>query len=59
MRTLCEEIWKRGLAKSKGEAKRLVIQGAFLVNLNVPTDPYLEVSGGDKITRKGKRMMEG
>jgi len=52
MRALCEEIWQRGLAGSKGQAKRLILQGAFLVNLKVPTDPYLEVSGGDKITRK-------
>lgn len=54
-RPLCEEIWKRGLTKSKGQAKRLIIQGAFLVNLEVPTDPWLEVSGGDKITRIERR----
>ena len=50
MQPLYEEIRKRGLAKSKREAKRLIIQGAFLVNLGIPTNPWVQVSGGDEIT---------
>lgn len=52
---LCDAMVLGGLAKSKGEAKRLCLQGAIQVNGKVERDWSRGVSGGDEITLGGAR----
>ena len=50
---LCDALVERGIARSRGQAKRLCIQGAITVNGEVERDFNRGVSYRDEI-RKGE-----
>ena len=50
---LCDAVWEMGLAQSKGQAKRLCIQGAITVNGKQERDPWRSVCRFDEITKGG------
>ena len=50
---LCDAVWEMGLAQSRGQAKRLCIQGAITVNGKQERDPWRGVCRFDEITKGG------
>ena len=48
---LCDAVWEMGLAQSRGQAKRLCIQGAITVNGKAERDPWRGVCRFDEITK--------
>jgi len=50
---LCDAVWEKGLAQSRGQAKRLCIQGAITVNGKQERDPWRSVCRFDEITKGG------
>ena len=50
---LCDAVWEMGLAQSRGQAKRLCIQGAITVNGKQERDPWRSVCRFDEITKGG------
>ena len=55
MYALCDAVWEMGLAQSRGQAKRLCIQGAITVNGKAERDPWRSVCRFDEITKGGMR----
>jgi ribosome-associated protein YbcJ (S4-like RNA binding protein) len=52
---LLDVVWKQGMANSKGQAKRLIIQGAIKLNGEIVTKWDSPVSIDDKTERIAKR----
>lgn len=45
---LCDAVWEMGLAQSRGQAKRLCIQGAITVNGKAERDPWRRGCGDNR-----------
>jgi ribosome-associated protein YbcJ (S4-like RNA binding protein) len=56
---LCDEIHRRGLSRSKGQAKIYCIQGAITVNGTVERDFHRLVSNRDDVQKLTKSVGEG
>ena len=49
---LCDAVWEMGLAQSRGQAKRLCIQGAITVNGKLERDPWRSVCRFDEVAKR-------
>ena len=49
---LCDAVWEMGLAQSRGQAKRLCIQGAITVNGKQERDPWRSVCRFDEVAKR-------
>ena len=50
---LCDAVWEMGLAQSRGQAKRMCIEGEISVNGTQERDPWRGVCRFDEITKGG------
>ena len=48
---LCDAVWEMGLAQSRGQAKRLCIQGEITVNGKTERDPWRSVCRFDEVAK--------
>ena len=56
---LCDEVFRRKLSQSKGQAKRYCVMGGITVNGKIERDFHRSVSSSDDVQKLTKIAREG